>query len=61
MKSWEIEQMAREKGLVEGREEMQDILNRLTQLLAETGRMEDIVKAANDKDYQNALLEEFNL
>ncbi|MBQ2936358.1 MAG: hypothetical protein IJD96_09010 [Lachnospiraceae bacterium] len=61
MKSWEMEQMARNEGRKEGRDEMQEKLNQLTILLSNAGRAEDIVKAAGDKDYQNALLKEFGL
>ena len=69
MKSWEIEQMARDEGYAEGHDAghksgVQDGIlrvNRLIQLLSEAGRMDDIVKAANDKEYQTALLKEFNL
>lgn len=51
----------REEGREEGREEMQERLNKLTLLLAEQGRMDDIVRAAKDKEYQEQLLNEFNL
>ncbi len=61
MKSWEMEQMVRDEGRKEGRDEMQEKLNQLTLLLSNAGRMEDIVKAAYDKEYQNALLKEFGL
>ena len=57
MKSWEMEQMARDAG----RDEMQEKLNQLTLLLSNADRMDDIIKAANNKDYQNALLKEFGL
>ncbi len=77
MKSWEIEQMARDEGYAEGHDAgyteghdaghksgMQDGIskvNRLIQLLSEAGRMDDIVKAAKDKEYQDSLLKEFHL
>lgn len=69
MKSWEIEQMARnegieigrEEGLALGHEEMQEKLTRLTLLLSESGRLEEMVKAAKDKEYLNILLKEFHL
>lgn len=61
MKSWEIEQMARDEGKHEGLEEMQEKLNKLTLLLSKAGRTEDIVKAASDKAYQNILLKEFGI
>lgn len=53
------------EGIKEGRalgnNEMQNKLNQLTLLLSNAGRMDDIVKAAGDKDYQESLLEEFGL
>jgi len=36
-------------------------LNKLTVLLAEQGRMEDIVRAAKEPEFQKQLLEEFGL
>ena len=36
-------------------------VNRLTQLLAEQNRIDDIIKAASDKEYQEKLLKEFQL
>ena len=57
MKSWEIEQMAREEGQKEGKSQ----INRLNLLLAESGRADDIMKAAADADYQDVLLAEFGL
>ncbi len=77
MKSWEIEQMARDEGYAEGHEDgleegikeglalgtdtMQEKMNRLIIRLTEVGRTEDIIKAAKDKEYQNTLFEEFGL
>ncbi len=57
MKSWEIEQMARNEGYTLGT----DRINRLNIRLIEEGRTEDVIKAAKDTDYQNALLEELGL
>ena len=54
MKSWEIEQMARDEGRQEGKSE----INQLNILLAEAGRTDDIIKAAKDLEYQNILLKE---
>ena len=53
MKSWEVEQIAREEG--------KNQINQLIILLAEAGRTEDIIKAAVDTDYQDVLLAEFGL
>jgi len=61
MKSWEIEQMARNEGKEEGREEMQEKMTKLMLLLSEAGRLDEMVKAAKDKEYLNILLQEFNL
>lgn len=46
---------------LEGEEAAFDRLNQLVQLLAEQKRTDDIVKAANDREYQKQLLKEFNL
>ena len=35
--------------------------NKLVQLLAQQNRMDDIIKAANDSEYQEQLFKEFNL
>ena len=55
----------REEGRAEGREEGQIEtlvrVNELTIRLAEQGRMDDIVKAAKDKHYQEQLFKEFGL
>ncbi|MBO5208875.1 MAG: hypothetical protein J6B68_05965 [Lachnospiraceae bacterium] len=65
MKSWEVEQMAREEGYdegkIDGQEDMQARINQLNIFLAEAGRTEDIVKSARDKVYQENLFEEFGL
>ena len=36
-------------------------VNQLNKILAKAGRTDDIIKAAENKDYQNKLFEEFNL
>lgn len=65
MKSWEIEKMVRKEGYDEGHNdgygEGQDKVNLLVMRLNEAGRLEDIVKAASDKAYQESLFEEFGL
>lgn len=73
MKSWEVEKMIREEGYAEGYEggyskgfnggydRGQDRVNLLIVRLNEAGRMDDIVKAALDKTYQERLFAEFNL
>ena len=65
MKSWEVEKMARDEGYMEGKidgqEDMQDKINQLNILLSESGRTEDIIKSARDKQYQEKLFQEFHL
>lgn len=48
-------------GLTRGRIEGLELSNLLIRKLAELGRMDDIVKAANDPEYQEKLLLEFDL
>ncbi|MGN0710475.1 MAG: hypothetical protein ACI4LO_01850 [Anaerovoracaceae bacterium] len=45
----------------EAREQGQDSINKLNELLAKANRVEDIIKAATDKEYQKELMKEFNL
>jgi predicted transposase/invertase (TIGR01784 family) len=59
MKSWEYEQMIRDESLAEGLAEGQKQINILNQKLANAGRMDDIIKAASDREYQKQLLAEF--
>lgn len=73
MKSWEVEKMVREEGYAEGYDSGydggyskgydsgKDRVNLLNARLSEVGRMDDIVKAALDKVYQESLFEEFHL
>ena len=53
------------KGEVIGRQQGEEIgmnrLNQLTIILAKQNRTEDIIKAANNPEYQKKLLEEFSL
>ncbi|MBD8966116.1 MAG: Rpn family recombination-promoting nuclease/putative transposase [Coprococcus catus] len=49
------------KGLAEGEQLTLQKMNRLTQLLAKQNRIDDLVKAANDADYQEQLFKEFHL
>ena len=50
-----------EEGREEGREETLLIVNKLTLLLLEQGRTEDLARAAKDKEYQQKLFDEFGL
>ncbi|MBD5484298.1 MAG: Rpn family recombination-promoting nuclease/putative transposase [Lachnospiraceae bacterium] len=61
MKSWEREQLIRDEGRDEGRNEGQFRINQLNIKLIESGRMDDVVRSAKDRDYQQKLLEELNL
>ena len=45
----------------EGRREGEQKVNRLNQLLAEKNRTEDIIRAAQDEEYQKKLFEEFQI
>ena len=49
------------KGLAEGEQLTLQKMNRLTQLLAKQNRIDDLVTAANDADYQEQLFKEFHL
>lgn len=49
---------SREEGRAEGREEGADRINQLIILLSEQGRMDDIVRAAKDRKYQEKLFRE---
>ncbi len=50
-----------EQEFSEGRLEGQDRVNRLNEILSELNRVEDILKAAKDKEYQELLFKEFDL
>lgn len=59
-----LEEMMRDEraeGRQEGQNMERDRMNHLIKLLSEQNRLEDIVKAANDSEYQEALFKEFNL
>lgn len=49
------------EGHEEGREEAIEQINQLNLILAEQGRMDDIIKAAKDKEYQEKLFKEFGI
>ena len=65
MKSWEREALIREEGKEEGRKsgilEGEQRINQLILKLKEAGRIEDIIKAASDAEYQQQLLKEYGL
>ena len=59
-----IEEMikdGREAGREVGRQEVQNRINQLIILLSKENRGEDIIKAAEDREYQEQLFKEFNL
>jgi predicted transposase/invertase (TIGR01784 family) len=61
MKSWELDEMHREEGRREGLREGEERLNRLNQLnriLIKQNRIDDLERAANDRAYQQQLLDE---
>ena len=51
----------REEGREEGREEERLRINSMIQKLVAQNRVEDIIKAAENQEFQNKLLREFNL
>ena len=53
MKSWEHDKWMREEG--------QDRINELNIRLIDAGRLDDVIRSAKDRDYQEKLLEEFDL
>lgn len=55
---WGMEQGI-EQGIKQGIEQGVDRINQLNKLLAEQSRINDIVRASQDEEYQNKLLEEF--
>jgi predicted transposase/invertase (TIGR01784 family) len=54
MKSWELDEMHRQ----EGREEGMERLSRLINILIKQNRYDDLSRAANDRAYQEQLLDE---
>lgn len=45
----------------EKRREGEKLINELNKKLAQAGRIEDIIKASEDKEYQDSLIREFGL
>lgn len=54
-------QLVREGEREIGREEGKDKINELYQRLKSDNRMDDIIKAIDDKKYQNVLMEEYGI
>ena len=49
------------EGRREGREEGAGLVNQLNVRLSKDGRVDDIVRAASDKEFQQQLMKEFKL
>lgn len=54
-------EIGRQEGLEAGRREILDKMNQLIILLSEQNRKDDIIKAANNKEFQEQLFREFHL
>ena len=55
------ERTIRQEGREQGRKEAMEYTNKLTCILISQNRIEDLLRAAQEPDYQRQLLEEFNL
>ncbi len=53
--------LAERKGRAEGRIEEREVLNKLNALLAEQGRIDELIRATKDETFQKQLLAEFGL
>ncbi len=51
----------RKEGRKEGREETLNLINKLNELLLSEGRVEDLKRSINDREYQAQLLKEYRL
>ena len=56
-----LENRGIQKGIEQGIEQGISLLSKLTLILNEEGRLDDLVKAAMDSEYQQKLLREYNL
>ena len=54
-------EIGRQEGRQEGIRIGEERLNRLNRLLAEQGRVDDIIKAADDEEYRKKLYEKFKM
>ena len=54
-------EIGRQEGLEAGRRESLDKMNQLIILLSEQNRKDDIIKEANNKEFQEQLFREFHL
>ena len=51
----------RKEGRKEGREETLNLINKLNDILLSEGRVEDLKRSINDREYQAQLLKEYRL
>ena len=51
----------RKEGRKEGREETINLINKLNDILLSEGRVEDLKRSINDREYQAQLLKEYRL
>ena len=51
----------RKEGREEGREETLNLINKLNDILLSEGRVEDLKRSINDREYQAQLLKEYRL
>lgn len=51
----------KEEGIIEGKLKERERMNKLIAMLAESGRMEDLIRASKDSDYQEILFQEFEI
>ncbi len=58
---FDMKEEGRREGRKEGKQAGKQEVNRLNQLLAEQNRTEDIIRAAQDEEYQKKLFEEFQI
>lgn len=56
-----LEEESRRDGFEQGHKAGTERVNRLIKLLAEQSRTEDIIRSANDKEYQKKLFEEYGI
>ena len=59
--SEEIEERGVEKGIKKGIKKGEEKFAKLTKLLIDAGRTEDLVKATNDKEYRDSLYIEYGI
>ena len=55
------QKIGQEEGRKEGREETLNLINKLNELLLSEGRVEDLKRSINDREYQAQLLKEYRL